>query len=178
MDAEDSPLDNDVLLVEAFDWRAPETLITFGAVALGLGVIAAALVHIVVLRILDLDPAAVSSGEEMLAVILISLLLIPFVLVLYDLTKTTATRRQAATASIPALGKISGFKQFVLSFVLTCLVALPVFGLEYTAFGEPLHDMNAIFIEIGAFGMGAGFGQMLVPRFLLRWGQIKAPVKS
>ncbi len=178
MDAEDSPQDHSPRLVEAFDWRAPETLITFGAVALGLGVVAAALVHIVVVRILDLDPTAVWWAEKWLAVILISLLFLPIVLALYDLTKIAANRRQAAVSAIAALGKISGFKHFTMSFVLTGLVSLPVFGLGYTPFGEPLQAKEAVFIEVGAILMGTAFGQMLVPRFLMRWGRIKAPRKS
>ncbi len=163
-------------LVEVVDWWAPQTLSTFGAVALGLGVVAAALVHIVVLRILDLDLAAISWGEEMSAVFLIGLLFLPFVMPLYDLTKTPETRRKAVAASVAAVAKTSGFKQFAMGFVQIILVWLPVYALRYTAFAVPLE--GTVFIHVGAAMMGAAFGQMLMPRFLLRWGRLKAPGPS
>jgi len=180
----DSREDEDLLeeycprLVEVVDWWESKTLATFGAVALGLGVMAAALVHVVVVRILDLDKSTISWGEQMSAVFLIGLLFLPFVMPLYDLTKTPDTRRQAAADSVAAVAKISGFKQSAVSFVMIILVWLPVYALRYTPYGGALEGTDAAFIKVGAALMGAAFGQMLLPRFLLRWGGIKPPRRS
>lgn len=165
-------------LIEVVDWWAPRTLATFGAVALGIGIVAAALMHIVVVRILALNPPTVSWGEVALAVLLISLLILPVVFVLNDLTKSPDFEHRSAVALVAANTKVSGLKKFAVNFTLTILVWLPMLALRYTDFGVPPEGIQAVFLYVGAAMTGAAFGQMLLPRFLLRWGGPKTPAPS